>query len=149
LIFTVQSFLECIPSQKKIGNRSSKSNSIKYKLIFLSHCTWWTTCLVDLLWRFNLAHYVDVVNDFLWFKGPILFKCTKILSQCNPFVYYLLSFFYHVKTLFCIIMMESKNCSGLKYGTYEIFDIFWLITFNWDQNIGIKKTIIRTKSFSS
>jgi hypothetical protein len=36
-------------------------------------------------------------------------------------------------------MMESKNCSGLKYGTYKIFDIFSLISFNWDQNIGTKK----------
>jgi hypothetical protein len=31
-----------------------------------------------------------------------------------------------------------QNCSGLKYGTYEIFDIFWLIGFNGDQNIGQK-----------
>jgi len=57
-------------------------------------------------------------------RVQFFFKCTKILSQCNLFVYYLLSFFNHVKTHFCTIMMESKNCSGLKYGTYEIFDIF-------------------------
>jgi hypothetical protein len=33
---------------------------------------------------------------------------------------------------------EILNCNGLKYGTNEIFDTFWLISFDGDQNIGGK-----------
>jgi hypothetical protein len=33
---------------------------------------------------------------------------------------------------------EIYNYNGLKYGTYEIFDIFSLISFDGDQNIGEK-----------
>jgi hypothetical protein len=31
------------------------------------------------------------------------------------------------------------NWSGLKYGIYKIFDTFWLINIDGDQNIGPKK----------
>ncbi len=39
------------------------------------------------------------------------------------------------------------NFSGLKYGTYEIFDIFLLINFDGDQNIRKKRIAIRTRFF--
>jgi hypothetical protein len=41
------------------------------------------------------------------------------------------------------------NCNDLKYGTYEIFDIFLFISFDGNQNIGAKKTIIKIKIFCS
>jgi hypothetical protein len=34
---------------------------------------------------------------------------------------------------------EIYNCNGLKYETYEIFNIFYLISFDLDQNIYFKK----------
>jgi hypothetical protein len=39
--------------------------------------------------------------------------------------------------------------NGLKYGIYEIFDTFWLINIDRDQNIGQKNTPSRTKCFLS
>ncbi len=41
------------------------------------------------------------------------------------------------------------SCSGLKYGNYKIFDTFWFINIVGDQNIGQKKTPLKTKSFLS
>jgi hypothetical protein len=41
------------------------------------------------------------------------------------------------------------NCNGLKYGTYKNFDTFWLINIDGDQNIGQKKTPLKTRSFLS
>jgi hypothetical protein len=41
------------------------------------------------------------------------------------------------------------SCNGLKYDTYEIFDTFWLINIDRDQNIGQKNTPLKTKSFLS
>ncbi len=41
------------------------------------------------------------------------------------------------------------NCNGLKYGTYKIFDTFWLINVDGDQNIGQKRILLRTRSFLS
>jgi hypothetical protein len=39
------------------------------------------------------------------------------------------------------------SCNGLKYGTYKIFDTFWFIKINGDQNIRQKKTPLMTRSF--
>jgi hypothetical protein len=44
---------------------------------------------------------------------------------------------------------EIYNCSGLKYNPSEIFDNLLLIIFYGDQNIKLKWTTIRTRSFSS
>ncbi len=41
----------------------------------------------------------------------------------------------------------KSNFSGPKYDTYEIFDIFLLIIFYGDQNIGKKRIISNTKFF--
>jgi len=35
-----------------------------------------------------------------------------------------------------------SNCSGLKYSIYKIFDTFWFINFDGDQNVKKKKTIV-------
>jgi hypothetical protein len=43
--------------------------------------------------------------------------------------------------------MESKNY-GLKYGTYKIFDTFWLINIDEDE-YRTKNTPLMTKSFLS
>ncbi len=43
-------------------------------------------------------------------------------------------------------MMKSK-INSIKYGTYEMFDIFLFINFDGDQNIGEIRTIIKTRSF--
>jgi hypothetical protein len=42
-----------------------------------------------------------------------------------------------------------ENCSGLEYGTYKIFDTFWLINIDGDQNIKQNRTPLRTRSFLS
>jgi hypothetical protein len=39
------------------------------------------------------------------------------------------------------------NCSGLEYGIYKIFDTFWLININGDQNIRQKMTPLRSRYF--
>ncbi len=39
------------------------------------------------------------------------------------------------------------KCNGLKYGTYKIFDTFWPININGDQNIGQNRTPLNTRSF--
>jgi hypothetical protein len=44
-------------------------------------------------------------------------------------------------------MKLIKFKSGLKYGTYKIFDIFLLINIDGEQNIGQNKTPLRTKCF--
>jgi hypothetical protein len=41
------------------------------------------------------------------------------------------------------------NCNGLKYGNYKIFETFWLININGDQNIGHNQIPLRTRSFLS
>jgi hypothetical protein len=41
------------------------------------------------------------------------------------------------------------NCNGLIYGSYEIFDTFWLISFDGDDNTREKRIVVRTRSFSS
>jgi hypothetical protein len=42
-----------------------------------------------------------------------------------------------------------KKFSGLKYNIYKIFDTFWLINIDGDQNIGQKMTPLKTMSFLS
>jgi len=39
------------------------------------------------------------------------------------------------------------NCNGLKYGTYEIFDIFLFINFDGDQNITGKQNYKKVGPF--
>jgi hypothetical protein len=39
------------------------------------------------------------------------------------------------------------NCNDLKYGTYEIFDTFLFISFDENQNIRGKRTIVRIRFF--
>jgi hypothetical protein len=39
------------------------------------------------------------------------------------------------------------RCSGLKYGTYKIFNTFWFINIDGDQNIGQKRTPLKIRSF--
>jgi hypothetical protein len=41
------------------------------------------------------------------------------------------------------------SCNGLKFDTYKIFDTFWLININGDQNIGQKKIPLMIRSFLS
>lgn len=113
-------------------------------------------------WKFivvvHLAKYFDLcVNDgnhlvmyyvmyfnflsIFWFKinplefvvilGSKFLKCTKILSPRQPFLYFSPSLFLPFKDEYDGI----TNCSGLKYGTHEIFNIFWLVSFDRDQNI--------------
>jgi hypothetical protein len=41
-------------------------------------------------------------------KGEILLRCTKILSQRHPFLSFLPSLFYHVKTHLWMVMMETR-----------------------------------------
>jgi hypothetical protein len=41
------------------------------------------------------------------------------------------------------------NCNGLKYGTHEIFEFFWLISFDGDQNINGERIVIKTRPFLS
>ncbi len=41
------------------------------------------------------------------------------------------------------------SCNGLKYGTYKIFDTFWLINIDGDQKIGQNRTSLKTRSFLS
>jgi hypothetical protein len=41
------------------------------------------------------------------------------------------------------------SSNGLEFGTYKIFDTFWLININGDQNIGQKKTPLMIRSFLS
>jgi len=43
-------------------------------------------------------------------------------------------------------MMKSK-INSIKYGTYEMFDIFLFINFDGDQNIREIRTTIRIRSF--
>jgi hypothetical protein len=40
-----------------------------------------------------------------------------------------------------------KKLNGLKYGTYKIFDTFWLINIDGDQNIRQNKAPLRIRSF--
>jgi hypothetical protein len=42
-----------------------------------------------------------------------------------------------------------SNFSGLEYNIYKIFDTILLINIDGDQNIGHKKTLLRTMSFLS
>jgi hypothetical protein len=37
------------------------------------------------------------------------------------------------------------SCHGLKYGTYKIFDTFLFINIDGDQNIGQKRTPLKTR----
>lgn len=58
--------------------------------------------------------------EFVVTLGSKFLKCTKILSPCQPFLYF-------PPSLFIPFMDEYDgitNYSGLKYGTHEIFDIF-------------------------
>jgi len=41
------------------------------------------------------------------------------------------------------------NCSGLKYDIYKIFDTFWFINIDGDQNIGQKRIPLRIRYFLS
>jgi hypothetical protein len=58
-----------------------------------------------------------------------------------------LIFAYHVKTHLWMIVMEFKII--LKYDFYKIYYIFSLISFDDNQNIFLKKTAKKIKSFSS
>jgi hypothetical protein len=40
-----------------------------------------------------------------------------------------------------------KNFNDLKYGIYEIFNNFWPINFDEDQNIKKTRTLVKIKSF--
>jgi hypothetical protein len=44
---------------------------------------------------------------------------------------------------------EIKSFSGLRYNIYKIFDTFWLINIDGDQNIKQKRTPLKIKSFLS
>jgi hypothetical protein len=41
----------------------------------------------------------------------------------------------------------TLKLNGQKYGTYKIFDTFWLINIDGDQNIRPKKVPLRIRSF--
>jgi hypothetical protein len=103
--------------------------------------------IVENLVVVHLAKYFDLcVNDgnhlvmyyvmyfnfqcIFWFKmnplefvvilGSKFLKCTEILSPRQPFLYFSPSIFLP----FMDEYDEITNCSGLKYGTHEIFDTF-------------------------
>jgi hypothetical protein len=64
-----------------------------------------------------------------WFWGVQIFKVYQNLLH-HPLLFF-------TKSVFITFMDdydEIYNYSGLKYDTYEIFDTFWLISFDTNQN---------------
>jgi hypothetical protein len=67
------------------------------------------------------------------FLGPNFLRCTKILSQRHPFMFFSPTHFYHVNTHLWMIMMESKIIM-----VYNIVLVKILITFDSLFFMGIK-----------
>jgi hypothetical protein len=57
--------------------------------------------------------------------GPNFLRCTKILSQCHPFLFSFLP----CKNTFMDDYDWIYNYNGVKYNPFENFDNFWLIIF--------------------
>jgi hypothetical protein len=66
------------------------------------------------------------------------FKVYQNRDNVTLFCKFSLVFFILCKDTFMYDYDGILNCNGLKYGTDEIFDTFWLISFDGDQNIGGK-----------
>ncbi len=84
-----------------------------------------------------------------WARSKI-FKVYQDHDIMSPFSFFFWpSRFISCNNTFMDDYDEILNCNGLKYGSYEIFDTFWFITFYGDQNIRGKRTVIRTRPFLS
>jgi hypothetical protein len=56
--------------------------------------------------------------------GENSLRCTKILSQCHPFLFFLPSPFLPCKNTFMDDYDGIQNCNSLKYNPFEILDNF-------------------------
>jgi len=99
------------------------------------------TISIWIIYKNLLVTFMNVGSKF--FK---MYQNHDIMLAFLIFLYLIL--FHHVKTHLWMNMMES-NFNGLKYGTYEIFDIFLFICFYGDQNIREKRIVAKTRPFLS
>jgi hypothetical protein len=76
------------------------------------------------------------MNNLIDFYCANSLRCTKILSQCHPFLFFLPSNFLPYKDTFMDDYDGIYNCNSLKCSLFEIFDNFSFIIFYGDQNIG-------------
>jgi hypothetical protein len=88
----------------------------------------------------SLSHCFPIIQRSKFFKVYKKFCHDVTLSLLLYIV-----LFWPCKDIKWMRLMESH--SGLKYGTYKMFDTFWLININGDQNIGQKRTPLRTRYF--
>ncbi len=56
--------------------------------------------------------------------GPNFLRCTKIFSQCHPFLSILPNPFLPCKNTFMDVYHGIQNSNGLKYSPFEIFNKF-------------------------
>jgi hypothetical protein len=71
-------------------------------------------------WEYKLGNPM-IIEVLL---GQIFLRCTKIMTQCQIFIFFYLVIFLPFKNTFIDDYDGIYNCSGLKYGTYEIFETF-------------------------
>jgi hypothetical protein len=71
----------------------------------------------------NEAYYCIKTELFMQ-MGANSLRCTKILSQCHPFLSFLPSFFLPCKDTFMDDYDGIYNCNSQKYSPFEKFDSF-------------------------
>jgi hypothetical protein len=57
-------------------------------------------------------------------RGSNFLRCTKILSQCHPFLSFLPNFLLPCKDTFMDDYDKILNCNDIKYNPFENFDNF-------------------------
>jgi hypothetical protein len=69
---------------------------------------------------------LSINKKMIWIclMGPNSLKCTKILSQHQPFLSFLPSLFLSCKDIFMDDYNRIYNCNGIKYNHFENFSNF-------------------------
>jgi hypothetical protein len=67
----------------------------------------------------------------------------------SPFLFFLPNLCLPCKNTFMDDYDGIYNCNSLQYNPFEVFDIFLFVIFYGNQNIGLKRIVIRSRPFSS